>query len=340
MDIQALKDYIVENSLVPQVLESCECHSIYDRGKYISAANPDGDNTNAVQVYKDTLYTVNYTRDILHGRKGADIFDLVSLYRQCNFFEAVKFVCESIGLDIYHDFEEDVPESIRVTKLLLEMIQSDGEPERERPLKPIPEHVLSYYDCCAAQPFVDDHIPIEIQYEMEIGYDQLTNRITIPIRDTYGNLVGVKGRYFGVPPDGVPKYMYLEPCAKGQVLYGLYRALPYIARKSRCYVVESEKAVMQTMGYGIDNVVACGGKNISSCQIEMLSRLCADIVFCFDKDVMLDELKSKAEQFIGSVNVFAIYDSLNILQGKESPTDDPDKFERLLNECEIVLRRE
>ena len=339
MDIQALKDYIIENSLIQQILEACECHHIVDRGKYISCANPDGDNLAAVQVFKDTLCVINYTRNITNGKKSADIFDLVSFYKQSNFFEAVKFICAAVGIDIYHDFEEDVPESIKVTRLLLEMIQGDELSEEQKQLKPISEKILSVYDSCAVQPFIDDNITADVQYEMQIGYDQLTNRISIPIKDAYGTLVGIKGRYFGKPPEGVPKYNYLEPCAKGQVLYGLFRALPYITRQGRCYVVESEKGVMQAMSYGVDNVVACGGKNMSSCQIEMLSRLCVDIILCFDKDVELDELRHRAEQFIGSVNVYAVYDKANILSDKESPTDDPDKFERLITECVIKLRR-
>ena len=37
-------------------------------------------------------------------------------------------------------------------------------------------------------------ISYETQIEFEIGYDESTNRITIPIRDEISSLVGVKGR--------------------------------------------------------------------------------------------------------------------------------------------------
>ena len=75
--------------------------------------------------------------------------------------------------------------------------------------------------------FKDDNIGYETQLEFEIMYDLASDRITIPIRDELGTLVGVKGRSIVNDPD-VDKYIYLEPCAKTKVLYGLYKTLPYI----------------------------------------------------------------------------------------------------------------
>lgn len=338
MDIQSLKDYIIENEMISTVLESIGCHSILDKGPYVSAANPDGDNPTAITVYKDNLHTINYTRDIGSSKSSTDIFDLVCFVLQCNFFESVKHVCSAVGISVYHDFADELPESIQITQLLVQMIQSDDDGEVEKPLKPIPEKILSYYDSCIVQPFLDDHISPEVQSAMQVGYDQLSNRITIPIRDVYGTLVGVKGRWFGPTPEGFNKYTYLERCNKGQVLYGLYRAIPYIKRYHICYVVESEKGVMQGMSMGVDNIVATSGAKITTHQIEMLSRLCAEIVFCFDKDVSYETLKSIASRFPGGVKVSAVIDSMNILSEKESPTDCEESFFRLIQKCSITLR--
>lgn len=341
MDIQALKDHIIENDFIESVLESIGCHHIQDKGEYISAANPDGDNITAINVYKDNLYTVDYTRDIAKKRDSSDIFNLVEFFQQCNFFEAVKFVCDVIGISVYHDFMGEAPESLQLTQTLVSMIMSEEDVEDEKPLKPIPEHVLTYYDVCTNQMFYEDGISFDVQREMELGYDALTRRITIPIRDVYGNLVGIKGRLFAREvPDKVNKYVYLEPCNRSQILYGLYRAIPYINRKKCCYVVESEKGVLQGMSMGFDNIVATGGKKISKYQYEMLSRLCSNIVLCFDKDVEREELEDIAENFIGSIKVSAIIDTLGILDKKESPTDKEEKFLMLLDKCIVVLRTE
>lgn len=339
MDIASLKDYIIENDMIATVLESVGCHSIKDKGAYVSAANPDGDNPSAITVYKDNLHTINYTRDIIDGKSSADLFDLVAYARGCNFFEALRHVCEAIGLSVYHDFSDDLPESLQITQMLLSMIQAEEDKEEDVPLKPIPDTILNYFDPSVQLPFLNDGISAEVQQEMQIGYDQLTNRITIPIRDVYGTLVGVKGRWFDVNvPEGINKYMYLERCNKGQILYGLYRALPYIKRKRCCYVVESEKGVLQGMSMGVNNIVASGGWNMSACQIEMLSRLCVEIVLCFDQDIQQCKLEKLASRFIGDVTVSAMLDTLNLLNEKESPTDNEEKFMRLKNECVITLR--
>ena len=45
--------------------------------------------------------------------------------------------------------------------------------------------------------------------EFEIGFDEETNRYTIPIRSELGDLVGVKARYFDRKvPDGMNKDVY------------------------------------------------------------------------------------------------------------------------------------
>lgn len=339
MDISSLKDYIIENDLIPAVLEFIGCHSIKDKGSYVSAANPDGDNPTAITVYKDSLHAVNYTRDILGSKSSADLFDIVAYAKECNFFESLRYVCEAVGLSLYHDFSDELPESVQITQLLMSMIQTDQDKEEDVPLKPIPDTILGYYDRCVVAPFLSDGISADVQEEMQIGYDQLTNRITIPIRDVYGTLVGVKGRWFDTKvPEGINKYMYLERCNKGQILYGLYRAIPYIKRKRCCYVVESEKGVLQGMSMGINNIVASGGWNMSDCQIEMLSRLCVEIVLCFDQDIPQCKLEKLASRFIGDVTVSAMLDTLNILDEKESPTDNEEKFMRLKSECIITLR--
>ena len=338
MDIQNLKDYIIENEMIPTVLESIGCHSILDKGTYVSAANPDGDNTTAIVVYKDNLTTINSTRDITNGKNSSDVFDLVSFVLGSNFFESVKHVCSAVGISVYHDFMEDLPESIQITQLLMQMIQTDDNGEEDKPLKPIPEKILSYYDSCIVDPFLKDGISEDVQSAMQIGYDQLTNRITIPIRDVYGTLVGVKGRYFGDAPDGWNKYTYLERCNKGRILYGLYRAMPYIKRYRKCYVVESEKGVMQGMSMGVDNIVATSGSKVTSTQIEMLSRLCTEIVFCFDQDISLGDIENIADKFPAGVKVSAMIDSIGILSEKESPTDNEEKFFTLLDQCVVTIK--
>ena len=56
-----------------------------------------------------------------------------------------------IDIDYYSNLDEDLPKSIQLTKMLVEMQSVDTETETEKPLKPIPEKILSYF-----KPYVND----------------------------------------------------------------------------------------------------------------------------------------------------------------------------------------
>lgn len=214
--------------------------------------------------------------------------------------------------------------------MLMEMNSGDETEDEDIALKPIPETILSYYYPYVNDLFSDDNISYSTQRKFEVGYDDYTNRITIPIRDELGNLVGVKGRLLKkeLEPDDV-KYLYIEKCSRSQILYGLYLAYPHIQREKYVYICESEKGVMQLYEMGFYNAVATGGKKVSQAQIDKLSRLCVPLIFCFDKDVKQSEIEELADRFIENIDIYALIDKDNILGCKESPTDDPQKFKRL-----------
>lgn len=335
VDIGELKSYILEQQQVETILQNLGCHHIKNKGKFFQCANPDGDNPTAICVYlNDYLTTLNYTRDITKGHSSADIFSLAEFILGTSFPKTVQQICSWVGLDYYHDFESDLPESFKITKELMALQNDDISSVKELTMvKPIPAVILNYYTKAANPLFFADNISYQTQKEFELGYDPQTNHITIPIRDELGTLVGVKGRLFGTPQEGEPKYTYLEPCAKGRILYGLYKTLPYIKSNQKVYVGEAEKSVMQMWSMGVQNCVATGGKTISGAQVEMLTRLCVPIVFLFDKDVLPEELESLSNRFIAGTAVYVAIDTKDILSPKQSPTDDPGKFARMIHEC-------
>ena len=224
MDVRELKNYIYENNYSEQILESIGCHHIkyHSVGAYWTAGNPDGDNKGAIILYNnESLICLNKTRQMIKGSRQTDIIDLVCYIKNLTFPEGLKEICSEIGMSYYHDFEEDIPDSFKILKMLEDMDSNISE-EKEKPLQPISEKILSYYKPYVNDLFYEDHIDYETQREFEIGFDEETNRYTIPIRAELGDLVGVKARYFDRKvPDGMNKYIYLEPCAKSKILYGL-----------------------------------------------------------------------------------------------------------------------
>ncbi len=333
MDIRELKNYIYENNYSEQILESIGCHHIkfHSGSQYWTCANADGDNKSAIVLYNNEyLVCENYTRQMTTTNRTTDIIDLVCYTKHYSFLESLNFICEEIGISYYHDFEEDIPDSFKILKLIQTM-SSDSLEEKEEPLKPISESILSYYKPYVNDLFSDDYIDYDTQKEFEIGFDEESNRYTVPIRSELGDLIGVKGRYFyRSVPEGENKYIYLEPCSKSKVLYGLYKTINYIQRTGRVYVCESEKAVLQLWSYGYKNCVATGGKKISQYQIDLLVRLGSEIVICYDKDVQKEEIEDISQMFPDGIPIYYMFDEDNVLNEKESPSDSPEKWNYMI----------
>lgn len=345
MDVQRLKEYILDNNLVPDILAELGCHHVKCRGDIVQAANSDGDNVTAICVYlNDNLTTLNYTRQMLTSgqTRTTDIYDLVGFCRNCSFFETIKWLCGFCGLDYYAD-EEELPESLQVLQFLNQMNKESADDEEDiSPLKPIDPRVLEYYLPVGNIMFEKDGISLSTQQFFGVGYDPQTNRLTIPIYSEIGHLVGIKGRIFQEEvEEGQNKYLYLFKCNKGKVLFGLDKNLDSIIRQGVVYVTESEKGVMQLYDMGYYGV-ATGGSKISKYQVQMLTRLGVKIVIAYDKDIGEDELKKIADQFVDGVPVYAMLDRDNILDKKESPSDDVSKWLQLVqnNIYKITKERE
>lgn len=330
MQVDEIKEYLLNNDLVEDVLSTLGCGHVRKRENYISASNPDGgDNKQAIIVYlNEGLTCIDYTRTISKDKRTTDIFDLIAYFEQCTFPEALKWVCDVVGLDYYKEPEE-LPDSLQIMKMLERMLLKNNE-DVDEPLNPISEEILDYYLPYPNKMFEDDGISLEVQQEFNIGYDPLSNRITIPIRSPIGDLCGIKGRLFGDPDDYNPKYLYIEPVTKSKILYGLYENKEYIKNSNQLFIFEAEKSVLQCASNGIRNCVALGGKSISKTQAEFIIRTGCTPIIALDKGIDLDEIHNVASIFPENIPIHYIYDTDDILIDKESPCDNMEKFKHLI----------
>jgi DNA primase len=115
-------------------------------------------------------------------------------------------------------------------------------------------------------------------------YDRFRGRIMFPIRDKRGRVIGFGGR---VLDDSQPKYLNSPETAvfsKGQQVYGLYELLKKISKPERILIVEGYMDVIALAQFGIDYAVATLGTATSKAHIDLLFRICPELVFCFDGD--------------------------------------------------------
>lgn len=333
MDVQFLKDKLLEENRIVDILTELGCHHIKQTDHMVQCANPDGDNRTAICIYlNENLTTINYTRQILSNgqTRTTDIVDLISFLRRCTFFQSLQWICNTCGWDYYEE-EPELPYSMQVLQMLVKMNkESDAYNEDKTPIKPINPKILEYYLPVGNILFEKDGISLNTQHIFGIGYDPQSNRITIPIYSELGHLVGVKGRLFkeDIEQDE-QKYLYLAPCNKGKVLFNLNGNVDNIIKQGKVFVGESEKFCMQLYEMGYYGV-ATGGSKITSYQVNMLTRLGVQIIFAYDKDVNEEQLNNIANMFVDGVPVYAIIDKYNILKEKESPSDNADNWEKLI----------
>ena len=112
--------------------------------------------------------------------RQTDLIDQVCFTKSLSFTDGLKYLANLIGIDYYHDFNEQLPESLQITQLIHDM-KENIETEEDKPVKPISKRILSYYRDYVNDLFYEDHITYLTQKEFNIGYDEDTNRITIPI---------------------------------------------------------------------------------------------------------------------------------------------------------------
>jgi len=331
MDASTLKEYILENNSIEKILSELGMYNIkfHDNNRYVTCSYPDGNNPAGCIVYlTENLNVLSNTRDL--GTNKSDIFTLIEYINKCNFFESMLWCCNILEIDYYHEPTLEIPESIRLTRMLMKM-KSNEEEEDDTPIRVLDNKVLGYYKNYVNDMFLKDGISYNTQQEFGIGYDEESNRITIPIYDEIGSLISLKARLFKEElSENELKYIYLYKCPRNKILFGLNKTHNYIRESGKVWVGESEKSVLQLWSHGIKNSVGIGGKKIGKRQIEMLSRLNAKICFAFDKDVTQKELEEKANMFVEGIPIYAIIDVDNILEDKQSPMDDFDKWNILV----------
>ncbi len=115
-------------------------------------------------------------------------------------------------------------------------------------------------------------------------YDTFRNRLTIPIYDRQGRVIGFGGR---VLDDSLPKYLNTAETAlfhKSRVVYGLERAYKAIRQVDSVVIVEGYMDVIAAHQFGFENVVACLGIALTEGQLRQIQRYTDNFILALDAD--------------------------------------------------------
>lgn len=320
--IEELKKQLLENTdAICQLLEEFDFCHINIRGKNIRFARDEDGGQNISLRLDEYLWVKDFVTGV-----GTDIISYIIKERRTDFKTVLCAIKRILGLG--NDWQPTKRRCIfggaYCSIINKESIQQ----------KTYEESVLDCYLPIGNQRFIDDYIDLQTQSKWNIGYDIDTQRITIPIRDEMGLIVGIKGRANYDTEEWEPKYMYLDilgnnnTCRMSSNLYG------YSENYSSMYggtvmVFESEKSVLQCASYGYHNAVAIGSNSLSEHQAKMILQLNPEhVIFMLDSDLPFENTKKN----IDTLRKFCVMRNLNIsyfdweecldLSEKASPSDE------------------
>lgn len=345
-DFHIIKERIRDENRVEEVLEKLECNFICRRGNRVEAQLPERfekGNKRAVQVYLNDSLSARIRNMRLNQ---GDIINLVSFILtdgkdENDLFQAKKWLCTKLGYsDVLNQKYEKKEDPVAWFKKIKRKYKKKVQLTSVVPNKVLPEEILDYYHLIPYQGWIDEGIDWETQYEFEVGFDLESARVIFPIRNSNGELIGVKGR---TVIDDERKYLYLHECNKNIELFNYHRALPYIKEKRQVIVFEGAKSVMKAWAFGYKNCVAIEGNTMSDIQLQLLYNLGMDveIVFALDEDITQEEVQ---EGFVDRVlvrKVSMVIDTFGLLDEKDSPVDKgKEVWDHLLKNrilCQIKL---
>lgn len=122
----------------------------------------------------------------------------------------------------------------------------------------------------------------EVLDKFQVGWDKISERISIPVRTEDGKLVGFKARSIDRQPRyivlGGPEYGF-DPYPTRKILFGLDKA----EIKDEIIVCEGELNAIALHQHGYTNAVGISGKVISDEQAELIKKHGQKAVLIFDE---------------------------------------------------------
>lgn len=338
IDIIKLNNYLSGNiDNIIKILEALNCKHItisHHKGE-IRCERIDGGNPTAVLINADSLRFYCFSTN----EKG-NIYTFVMLRQGVDFRTALTFIADLFDVSFSSKYKQSL--QLPFGGFFKGLSQSNKSPELY--MKTYSECILEPFKYIANTKFLRDGISLLTQNKFRLGFDDITQRITIPQWDLQGHLVGVMGRS-NLPTEEL-RWFPIVQCQIGLTLFGYHINYQNIQQAQTCIITESSKGVMQLDSMGYPYGLATSGNNISDTQAKYLKSLMIEnLILAYDHGQNREYLESQARKLLGNKyfansRVGYIYDSSGkILCGKEAPTDlGKDKFKKLVKNHIIWLK--
>lgn len=285
---EEVKERLLEQpEAIEHILDAFGFSRIKRNNREIRCAFEEGMNPTAVVIRlqdNENLFVKDWERNI-----SLDLINYLIKSKNIPFKDVMNAIKQELHLDSIYNYKRKVG---LFGGLYNKISRSNSDIE----VTTYPEEILKQYGNTPCLLWLRDGISLETQRRWGVGYDVVSQRITLPIRTPTSELMGIKGRCNYDPDEYEAKYLYLTPsCPMSQTLFGysenyssLYEGIPII--------VESEKSVLKMSSWGYNNVVAIGSNSLSITQCKLLLSLNPKgVIFMLDKSLPLENTKINAE---------------------------------------------
>jgi len=334
-----LKQYILDNDKIHEILKSLDCHGIKEYTKELRCGLPNHTSNNNIAINKETLSTKIFQSDseIIRG----DLLTLVMTIKNISFPKANKYLHKLLGLEYKFKIKEDKSDKKDPLNVFKKV-------KRKRCVVNIDD--IELYDNEIIKEYIplphidwiktDGILPFTCDI-FKIGYSAEKKRIVIPARQWCGDendFIGIMGRTTIKEWEmlDIPKYFPLKKYFKSLNVYGLQENYKTIQESGFCVVAESQKSVLKRHSRKDGTVVAIESHDISDEQVRILIGINVDIVIAMDKGIDLHHIRGMCERFYGIRNVSYIYDKYDLLKDKQAPMDLDNKMYNYLLKYKIT----
>lgn len=192
--------------------------------------------------------------------------------------------------------------------------------------EPLSESILGLFEGCPLA-LLDEGFQEDVLRFFDVGFDERNMRITFPLRDFLGRLVGISGRAVG---EGTPRYKIYDfseyevwglpprKTKKYGILWNIDKVYPvaFFDKTPEVVIVEGFKACMWVHQAGIPNVVALLGSHLTREQRIMLERIGGTFYIFTDND----EAGSNARKEVAKI-LAKTCDVKVVIYDEKQPTD-------------------
>lgn len=322
MNAYELKQYIIDNNKIVDVLEGLECTNIKPYTKEYRFSTPICNNATATRIKKDTLKVKSFSSD---KEMFGDIFLLTMNIKNITFPQSVKLIHKILGLK-YTGITKIEKKDKKDILSIFKRAKGKHMDFTNEELKIYHEDICREFIKIPYIGWIREGIMPYTQKIFGIGYSRLKDRVCVPWRYWCGeeeDYTGIIGRTLNEDYDilNIPKYFPLIAFPKSMNIYGLQENYKCIQEAGYVIVYEAEKSVLKSHSLLIKNAVAIGGHELSDEHIKILLSLDVTIIFAMDNDMdeqLSIDMCNRVKRFR---KTGYIYDELKLAGKKSSPID-------------------